>query len=287
MQTKAPRSDPCEKGNPPSPGPHHKILTCALLGVTILLALAPLAEAATVGSSALTLRAPFTGGVSVPVIFSTLTGCAEQKLVPASSFNSTTGKASVTVRVHARPCNTPFGDSVSVTISSNEIIPFPAFSGVNTIHSKWTVDAALRTYINPGGCMFHNVTSSYCYSQAVSTLTGFAYVFDTTNGTTWPVANYWQGGTASSSINDACTAGICTSSVTGNTTIRVHGTVTWAFQLSGLKASHHYELWAEWDVSAYAQDFAYRATLTGGGEGASLVMAGPGLGATLDWITIR
>jgi hypothetical protein len=116
-------------------------------------------------------------------------------------------------------------------------------------------------------------------------LFGYAYLYDQTSGTYWFSPTSFSA-TAYSSVYDSCYAKTCSTNFTGNEHVAVSTAVLFHFRADGLNAAHVYLLEVSWSSSAYAYEYGTQSIFTVAHEAASVAAAGPGLGVTLDWITI-
>ncbi|MCI4352559.1 MAG: hypothetical protein L3K14_04145 [Thermoplasmata archaeon] len=262
-------------------------MASGLLGVALLLLLAPLAEATASGTALVTIKAPFTGATSYPSSSLSSAGCGVGKIVRAPFFNLTNGRLGFSERAHANTCPGLYGDSGYTTASETVSVPIPAHSGTNSIHATWTLKASIASQLAGGTCALLNTTFSYCYAAASAQLYAYAYLIDTTNFTYWFGTTPWTGAAATSSLYDSCYLGNCTSNVTGNSHVSVNQKVVWSIHAKGLVASHVYILQVSWYSYVDAYDYTYDASLTGASESGLVTMAGPGSGAVLNSITIR
>lgn len=261
-------------------------LTFVLVGVAGLLLLAPISQAAAGGPPMVILKAPFTGVTTYPSTSTSSAGCGTGKVVRAPFFIPTTGKGGFSEKAHATSCPGLYGDSGSASAGLTVSVPIPAHSGTNVIHARWTVDASVGAQIGGANCLLYNTSYSYCYLGSYSSLSGYAYLIDVTNNSYWFGTTAWPGVYASSSLFASCYFGNCSLNVTGNQHFSVKTTVTWSFHANGLNPSHVYVLEVDWYSGVSVFDYSYQATLTGASEAGSVIMSGPGSGATLNWITI-
>ncbi|MCI4373797.1 MAG: hypothetical protein L3K02_09195 [Thermoplasmata archaeon] len=261
--------------------------TCGIVGVALLLLLSPAAQATSAGPAHITIKAPYTGSTGYRSSSSSSAGCGSGTIVRAPFFHPKAGGVGFSVRAHASACPPSYGDSGGASASELVTVPIPATTGNNIVHAKWSIDASLRSTIGAATCLLTNASYSDCYSTGYANLYGYAYLVDMTNGTYYVPDNYWAGAYAESSFYAYCYAGNCSSAVTGNAHVALASSFDWTFHAHGLVASHSYVLEFSWYADAYAYDYTYLATLTGASESAAVAMAGPGLGATLESITVR
>jgi hypothetical protein len=264
-----------------------KGLSCGLVGIALLLVLAPAAQAATHGPVPITLKAPYVGSSSYVSTSVSAAGCGTAKIPHAPFFDATTGAGGFSLKAHAMACPPIYSDDGGASASVTVYVPIPAFTGNDVIHAKTSIQATLRAATGAATCALFNTTFSECYSSAYAELYGDAFLVDMTNGSYFIPDNYWGGAFAESSFYTYCYAGNCSSSTTGNVHLNVATSFVWTFHAHGLIASHSYVLELYWSGSASAYDDVYLASLSGASEAASVAMAGPGLGATLTSITIR
>jgi hypothetical protein len=261
--------------------------TCGLVGIALVLLLSPIAQAASVGGTHIAIRAPFVGATGYSSSSSSSSGCGVGKIPHAPSFDATTGKVAYALRAHSASCSSGFGDSGSASAGETVTVPISVVSGNDVIHAMWTVNASVGSRIGAASCQLTNASYSYCYAESYAELSGYAYLYDVTNDSYWYSNNDWAGAATSSSFYAYCYGGNCSTSLTGSQHVSLATNVVWTFRPHGLDATHSYELVMSWyaDVSAY--DYSYLGALSGANESATVTMAGPGYGATLDSITIR
>jgi len=261
--------------------------TVGLLGIALILLVSPMAQAASVGGTNTPMKAPFVGATGSGGTSTSSSDCGTGKIVHQPIFSASTGLVSFSVRAHAASCTGAYGDSGSATASETVTVPIAVVTGNDVIHAKWTVDASIGARLGGASCTLTNSSYSYCYSEAYAEMSGYAYLYDLTNGSYWWSTNSWSGPVASSSFYDYCYAGNCSTTVSGNQHVSVAGNAVWNFRPHGLNSAHSYELVISWyaDVSAY--DSTYLGTLSGASEAGWVTMAGPGYGAWLDSITVR
>jgi len=264
-----------------------KGVSLGLVGVALLLVLAPAAQAATAGPSHLTIKAPYVGATGFPSSSTSSYGCALGTVTHAPFFHPTTGGVGFSVRAHASSCLPTYTDSGSSSAGESIGVPIPAYTGNNIIHAKWSIDAMLKTSLGSPSCTLTNASYSYCFASASADLYGYAYLYDATNGTYWYPDNSWAGASVGSEISAFCYLGNCTSTFIGSAHLALATVMDWTFHAHGLVASHAYVLQFSWYADASASDYTYLATISGAYESASVSMAGPGLGATLESITVR
>jgi hypothetical protein len=264
-----------------------KAVSAGLVGVALLLVLAPAAQAASAGSTSLTLKAPYVGTTSYASRSVSVSWCGGANIGHGPSFDPATGRLGFSLKSHASACSPLFGDSASAYASETITVPISAFTGTNVIHAKWSINANLWSGIGSASCTLQNTTFSECYSSSYAEISGYGYLYDATNGSYYSASNYWDGTSTSSSFFASCYNGNCTSTLSGNAHLALATSFDWRFHATGLVASHSYVLEFSWYGEVYSYDGAYLGTLSEASEGSSLTMVGPGLGATLDWISIK
>ena len=262
-------------------------LTIALVGIAGLLILSPLAGASSAGHPTITLTAPYTGVTTYASTSTSSSGCGMGKVPRAPSFDATTGVGGFSMKTDATSCGPFYGDSGGASAGLTVFVPIPAYSGNNVIHAKWTVKATVTSRIGGADCLLTSATYSYCISEAYSSLGAYAYLYDQTNGSYWFADSNWAGDYTFTELYDICYAGNCSLQLTPNVHLNVDVPVTFTVHAGGLDASHAYLLEVSFSGYASVYDSAYQGTLTGASEFASVAMAGPGLGATLNSVTIR
>jgi hypothetical protein len=259
----------------------------ALFGVALLLALAPAAQAAQNAPAHVTITAPFVGATGVQSQSTSSSGCGAGKVTHHPFFDAATGGVGFSARSHAMGCAPGYGDSGFAEASETVTVPITVPSGNDVIHAKWSIHATLSSSIGRALCTLLNAPFSDCSTEALSELSGYAYLEDATNGTYYSAENYYDGASTSSYLDAYCSYGNCTIDVAGNAHLAIATSFDWKFDAHGLVASHSYLLEFYWTGYSSASDYAYDASLTGASESASIAMAGPGLGATLESVTIR
>jgi hypothetical protein len=262
-------------------------LSLALVGVTALLFLAPAAQAASAGASTITLRAPYAGVTTYTSTSTSSSGCGVAKIPHGPNFSGTTGKGGFSASARATSCDPLLGDSGASSVEMTVLVPVPVYSGHDVIHASWTVGARVSSLIGGANCNLSNSTYSYCYVDASASFGGYAYLVDLTNGSYWFGPTNWAGTFAESTLYNYCYLGNCSLEYTGNTHVVVNTPVTWSFSARGLNPNDSFAL--EFIFYGYVSvyDVVYQGTLSGASESASIAMAGNGLGATLNSITIR
>ncbi|MCI4343776.1 MAG: hypothetical protein L3J92_06665 [Thermoplasmata archaeon] len=263
------------------------VATVGLLGIALILLVSPMAQAASVGGANITIRAPFAGATGSGGSSTSSSDCGAGRIVHQPMFWASTGLVSFSVRAHATSCTGAYGDSGSATASETVTVPIAVVTGNDVIHAKWTVDASIGARLGGASCTLTNSTYSYCYSEAYAELSGYAYLYDLTNGSYWWSTNYWSGAAASSSFYDYCYAGNCSTTVSGSQHVSIAANAVWNFRPHGLNSAHSYELVISWYADASAYDYTYLGMLTGASETGWVTMAGSGYGAWLDSITVR
>jgi len=256
----------------------------AIAGIFLLL---PVAQAATASPPTILLKAPYSGVTVSPSTSTSTSGCASGKVIRAPSFSAATGSTRFSVKASASSCPGPFGDSGAASAGLTLLVPIPVYSGNDVIHAKMTVDASLAARIGGANCLLFNLSFSYCYSSASAYLYGYAYLIDETSGFYYSSTSYWPGVDAYSSLYVSCYVGNCSVNLTAPMHITVSAPVSWTFDAAGLNAAHLFVLEVDLYSSVSAYDYAYDASFTGASEFANVLMSGPGLGATLNSITIR
>jgi hypothetical protein len=261
-------------------------LLCGLVVVAFVLILAPMAQAASPGNSPVTITAPYTGATGYASSAWAASGCGAASIVHAPFFNWNNGRTGFSVRAHANSCSSPFGGSSSASASELVAVPITVPSANDTIRAGWVVNAALGASIGATNCVLQNVSSySYCYATASAEVYGFAYLFDQTSGTYWYSAGEVFESVASS-VYDTCYSGSCTTSSTGNQHMTVSTSIVFPFHVRGLNPSDSYLLVTTWSSDAYFYEYGYASSLSVANAAGSVTMAGPGMGATLEWITV-
>ncbi|MGA8663529.1 MAG: hypothetical protein WB809_00440 [Thermoplasmata archaeon] len=259
----------------------------ALVAITGLLLVAPFAQAASSGPATITLKAPYTGVTLYTSTSSSSSGCGAGKVVRAPAFDASNGVGVFSVKADASSCAPLYGDTGGASAGLTVYVPVPVYSGNNVIHAKWTIQATITTRLGGANCLLTNTTYSYCLSESYADFGAYAYLYDETNGSYWFGDSNWAGDYAFADLYDICFYGNCSLTLTPNVHLSIDVPVTYSIHASGLVPSHVYVLEVSFQAYASVEDSAYQGTLSGASEIASVSMTGPGLGATLDSITIR
>ena len=123
-------------------------ITFALLGITGLLILSPLAQAASAGPATIVVKAPYTGATTYTSTSTSSGGCAVGKIVRAPFFDANTGKGGFFLASHASSCAPLYGDSGGASAGLTVYVPIPVYTGHDVIHAQWTIKAAVTARID-------------------------------------------------------------------------------------------------------------------------------------------
>jgi hypothetical protein len=266
------------------------------LGVAVLLVLMVPASASTAAPMTVVhlvrVSAPYAGASSSPSSSTYTSGCSASTVLTLPFWHARTGAGGFSGSAAARNC-APAGGDGSSSESFTAYVPIPVLAGHDHIVATWSLDVSGGSSLALGHCSYPasagNSTFHDCYAEASSELYGSAYLYDATNGSyVGSPTTSWAGLLNQSYYYDDCTGQTCTTYASGSGgTFAFNGTVTFAFQVHGLVATHHYEL-IQWfsgyesvDVGTYNAHFHHT-------HGTAWLNAGTfGNGISLTSVTVR
>lgn len=281
-------------GRPPSRA--HRWLGTAALGslafVALVVVLLPVsAMGAPTIYHTIRISAPFPGTTVTPSMTVSTSGCGTAAMVTAPFFHPGSGRGGFSGTSGGTSCASGLGGygdaSQSVTVS----VPFSAMSGHNRIVEKWSLAVSGGTTFHLGKCAMpsgNSSTFSDCDVYASSSLEGYSYLYDATNGSY--LANplvAWAGLSNGTSSYQYCYSGNCSTFMTGGPgTFSFTGPVSWTFVVNGLVSSHTYEIETSFYATEYSDVSAYGATFHHTHASAWLNAGTFGNGISLNSITV-
>lgn len=238
------------------------------------------------------ISAPYPGTIVTPSMSLATSGCGTASMVTAPFFHPGTGRGGFSGTAAATGCISGLGGygDASQAISVN--VPFSARSGHNRIVEKWALAVSGGTTFSLGKCVMSSGTSNtsytYCSVYSTSSLEGYSYLYDATNGSYIASPTVaWAGLSNGTSSYQYCYAGNCSSYTTGGPgSFSFTGALSWVFVANGLVSTHTYELETYFYGSEYAGVSAYDATLHHAHASAWLNAGTFGNGLSLTSITV-
>jgi hypothetical protein len=274
----------------------NRALRSRIAAAFVVLALFALAAGPAVGGGArgaagVVLTAPYKGGVT-PIENWATRACGKARIIHAVSFQLATGVGGFSAATSSRTCGHPFGEQGRVSYGqvSGEFdigLKIPGRTGSTTIVANWTFTATGSAVIAPGVCTVSpTVSGSQCFQAAIASVAAIAWVDDLTNGSRTYSTNGWSG-LGNASYNDSfCYNGTCRTYAYGTPgSFSGSSSPSLWFNITGMKASHHYLLVLEVQALVIAENAAYNTPITGGSAAASLNFATLGNGAVLNGVT--
>ncbi|HEV8050249.1 MAG TPA: hypothetical protein VGP88_06615 [Thermoplasmata archaeon] len=263
------------------------------LGIAVLMVMIVPASAASAPAIVHTvmITAPYTGAYSNPSMSVSTSGCGTAAVITAPFWHARTGDGGFSGRASGSSCAPIYSGSGYTTLGFTSYVPIVAMPGHDKIVVKWALDVTGAESIHSGACRVTSTTNySECYESASSSLSGYAYLVDLTNGSyLGSSTTYWNGTGASSYALQYCYSGNCSTYAYGGTggTFALHGNVAWTFHVHGMLATHQYELVQSFTGYVSASSSVYGSATLQHGHASAWLNAGTfGNGIRLASITI-
>jgi hypothetical protein len=277
-------------------GRRHRWMGTAAIGTLAFVALVTLLPPGTAlaGPMTTTIRitAPYHGAMVSPSMTLSTSGCGSASLITAPFFHPHSGHAGFSGSAATGGCSPTLGGFGSAYEAFYVSVPINVIPGQDKIVAKWSLHVSGGTTFHLGKCKMPVQTNtsgySYCSAYASSTLSAYSYIYDTTNGSYVAApTTYWAGLSNTSSFFVTCYLGNCTTYTYGTPgSFSFNGPLTVVFHASGLLATHHYAMVANFYGSQYASQSSFGASLVHTHLSAWLNAGTFGNGLTLSSITI-
>ncbi len=258
------------------------------MGIAVAaLLIAPPALASSAAPS-IVVSAPFRGHLGAVYDLTNQSGCSKSLLPVPSFFHFKTGKGGFAIESRERSCASATTSLAETTGGFDANVSLALPSGNHTVTLNWTLNATVNLSRTDGICAGSSSNSYYCYESVLVEITMQWYVVDLTSGFSYSaVQPYWPEYSVSSSSFVSCAGGHCSTGSSPAPGLYAFTTTSSSvLPLSGLNSGHHYVLVFSLGARVAAGVTMGSASLSGATGLARLDAASPGLGVSLDTLSV-
>ncbi len=263
-----------------------------VFAITACLTLVPVVPAASQSTSSRVITAPYSGSAT-SIITRGITACGTAKFVHPATFNLRTGIGGWADSATGKTCGKYWGGSqgegwaeaqflLTINIPAKKALLAPTM-----IVAAWAFGLNGSTTLVSGACSpSFSASSSGCTTFAQIYILASAQIYDVSNGSLTNSSNSWAGFYNGTDYLKLCNYGSCIGGLIGTPgNFSYSVSPSWFFNVSGMKATHHYQLMISIFGSTSAGTSVVSAGLTGAAASASADFYSFGDGAHLSSIT--